>query len=168
VNVANTDQFLRFTLYRGHIERKLNGLFILRSCDCGHAELPSQCSLQSKYIWVKKLVKALGSILVLTALQIGSVSWADERHGEEGRLDHERVFKAVQAGRIKPLSVVLDYVARKFQTPVIGVEFEIKDGVWIYEIVTLGPDGRVSELYFDAATAQLIKIKKEGETEYSR
>jgi len=112
--------------------------------------------------------KLLGCLLLLVALSLAGGALADDDSREDRQLDHEQVFQAVQSGRIKPLSVVLRYVADTFGEPVIGVEFEIEDGLWIYEIVTLGPGGRVSELYFDAATAKLIKIEKEGETEYRR
>lgn len=86
----------------------------------------------------------------------------------DSRLDHEQVFEAVRAGRIKPLTAILDIVARDFGDPVIEVEFEVKQGVWVYEIVTLGAKGRITEMYFDAATARLLRIKKDGRTDHAR
>ncbi len=103
---------------------------------------------------------------LLIALPLGSgLAVADE---DDRRLDHEQVYEAVQDGRIKPLAAILEIVARDFGEPVIEVEFEVKQGEWVYEIVTLGAGGRITERYFDAATARLIKTKKNGKTDRAR
>lgn len=108
----------------------------------------------------------LSSVLVVCGLGPVLV-WGDQAEDAgERRLDHDQVFDAVRAGRIQPLSTVLTKFEREFGLPIIDIEFEIVDDQWIYELVVLSPDGLLMEFYFDAASADLIKVKRAGKTEH--
>ena len=91
-----------------------------------------------------------------------------DNEDDDQTVDHDRIYQAVQSGRIRPLTDILDIVARDFPGLVIGVEFEIENGQWIYEVVTLAEHGRIVELYFNAASATLIRVKQEGKSRTHR
>jgi len=51
---------------------------------------------------------------------------------------------------------------RDYKGEVIEVELEDEDGVRLYEIELLGPDGQVVEFLLDAATGEIIGIEGTG------
>lgn len=42
----------------------------------------------------------------------------------------------------------------------VGTEIENKNGVWLYEFRVVDKDGRLFDVYVDAATALISKIKE--------
>jgi uncharacterized membrane protein YkoI len=87
----------------------------------------------------------------------------DRRDGRgRGRDDHrhEDVRGAVERGEIKPLVDVLQIVQPKLPGEIVGVEAENKTGVWLYEFRVLDKQGRLFEVYVDATTAEITKIKE--------
>lgn len=106
------------------------------------------------------MIRILRMLVVMHGLMFFSlVGFAD---GDSDRLSHEEARQVLAQGKILPLSVILERARREFSAPMIEVEFEREGDQYIYEIVLLDHDGAVTELYFDASTAQLLKIKKEG------
>lgn len=73
--------------------------------------------------------------------------------------DWRKLHKEVQAGRIKPLSDILDNLAKDWVGQVVDVDYEQKRGRQIYEIELLGSEGQVVEFEVDAATGELIGIE---------
>jgi uncharacterized membrane protein YkoI len=73
--------------------------------------------------------------------------------------DWRKLHKEVQAGRIKPLSDILDGLAKDWVGQVVDVDYEQKRGRQIYEVELLGPEGQVVEFEIDAATGELIGIE---------
>ena len=73
--------------------------------------------------------------------------------------DHERARELLREGRILPLSEVVAGVLAKVPGELMEVEFENEEGVHVYELKLLRPDGRVQEVEADAATGKILKIE---------
>lgn len=65
----------------------------------------------------------------------------------------------VEAGRLLPLSTVLNRLEESYIGQVIEVEVEQEDGQIIYEIEMIGPEGQLVEFTVDAASGALIAIE---------
>jgi len=98
------------------------------------------------------LALLLTSFLLLLLLLLASQpAMADD--------DWRQLHKEVQAGRIKPLSDILDNLAQNWIGQVVDVDYERKRGRRIYEIELLGSEGQVVEFEVDAVTGELIGIE---------
>ncbi len=84
-----------------------------------------------------------------------ALAWADD--------DHEQARKAVQAGQVLPLPTVLERLQRSHPGQVLDLQLEREDGRWIYEIKLLQSDGQLLKVELDAATAQVLKVKRKDE-----
>jgi len=62
---------------------------------------------------------------------------------------------------VLPLTEIIALVGRDLQGHVIEVEFETKDKRHIYEFKLLTDDGKVVEVYVDAATGEIVKVKED-------
>lgn len=76
--------------------------------------------------------------------------------------DHERSRKALLAGEVLPLRVILESVEKNHPGQVLEVELERDQGLWIYEIKLLSADGRLVKLYVNGKDGSILnsKIKK--------
>jgi hypothetical protein len=74
--------------------------------------------------------------------------------------DQERATRAVQAGEILSLRVILERLEKTQPGQVLDVEFEQKKGVWIYELKILKTGGRLQKLKIDAKTGEIISNKE--------
>lgn len=99
------------------------------------------------------------SLLIFGALSFSIAGFADS---DSRKPSHEEAREALTQGKILPLSVILDRARQDFDAPMIEVEFEREGDRYIYEIVLIDHDGAITELYFDASNAQLLKIEKDG------
>ncbi|MBP6900388.1 MAG: PepSY domain-containing protein [Burkholderiaceae bacterium] len=81
-------------------------------------------------------------------------AWASDRQ------DHERARAAVQAGEVLPLPVLLERLRASHPGRVLELELEREDGRWIYEVRLLQAGGQLLKLELDAATGQLLKLKR--------
>lgn len=70
--------------------------------------------------------------------------------------DAERALRLSEQGEIMRLEALLESVRRDFPGRVIDMELDREQGRWVYELELVDPDGRVWELEFDAATAELL------------
>ncbi len=75
--------------------------------------------------------------------------------------DHEAARRALERGEVLPLTEIIALVGRDLQGHVIEVEFETKDKRHIYEFKLLTDDGKVVEVYVDAATGEIVKVKED-------
>jgi uncharacterized membrane protein YkoI len=75
--------------------------------------------------------------------------------------DHEKARRLKEAGRILPLQEVVKKAQAEHPGRVIEVELDDDHGRHVYEIELLDEQGEVWELYFDAATGDLIKHERE-------
>ena len=74
--------------------------------------------------------------------------------------DQERATQAVQAGDILSLRVILERLEQTQPGQVLDVEFEQKQGVWIYELKILKAGGRLQKLKIDAKTGEIISNRE--------
>ncbi len=79
--------------------------------------------------------------------------------GSDSR-DHERARAAVEAGQVLPLPSLLERLRRTHPGQVLELELERDDGRWIYEIKLLQANGQLLKLDVDAATAQVLQVKR--------
>lgn len=74
--------------------------------------------------------------------------------------DHERARQALEQGQVLPLRVVLDQVEAEYPGQVIEIEFDREDGRYVYEIKLLQEGGRVVKMDVDAASGEVLKLKR--------
>ena len=80
-----------------------------------------------------------------------------DREDEENH-DFEEAARARKSGAILPLEEILKEIRKTYKGEIVGVEFEKKNGIWIYEIKMISPKNRFFELYIDATTKKIIKV----------
>jgi uncharacterized membrane protein YkoI len=73
--------------------------------------------------------------------------------------DHDRAREALERGEILPMSQILARVETQMPGEVIEVELEREHGRLVYELKVLAPNGRVSEVLVDAATAEILGLE---------
>jgi uncharacterized membrane protein YkoI len=81
----------------------------------------------------------------------------------EGRADsrdHDAARLAVERGEIRPLVDILAIVRAKIPGQVTGVEIERKARRWVYEFRIVDAKGRLLEVYVDAGTGEIERIKE--------
>lgn len=87
--------------------------------------------------------------------------------------DHDQARAAVQAGEVMPLPTLLERLQRTHPGRVLELELELEDGDderaagrkrgrWVYEIKLLQADGQLLKLEVDAATAEVLKVRRES------
>lgn len=82
----------------------------------------------------------------------------------QGRLaDHERAEAAVARGAILPLADVLQSLARQHPGEVIEVELDEEDGVLVYDLDMVTPDGRLIEVEVDAVTGIVLEVENDDD-----
>lgn len=80
----------------------------------------------------------------------------DDKHCKR---DQDCALEALGKGEIRPLSEVLAAVQRLSPGQVVGIELERDDGIWIYKVKILAPDGRRRKAEVDAKTLAVLKLK---------
>jgi len=73
--------------------------------------------------------------------------------------DHERARRAVEAGEVLPLGVVLAGIEKTHPGHVLEVELERDDGRWIYEIKLMERGGNVAKLEVDARDGSVLRAR---------
>ena len=99
---------------------------------------------------MKKLITLVGFVLVLA----GSAQADDDG-------DQDRAFRALEAGEILPLDVILRRVSDVAAGVPIEVELERDDGIWVYYLEIRTQPGRILELEVDAATGRVLEIEED-------
>ncbi len=88
---------------------------------------------------------------------------ADDRRGRRQQFDddfdYEDADRARRAGDVVPLRNVLKMVRKSFKGEIVGVEFEMEDGLWVYEIKMVDEDDRYVEIYVDAKSNKILKTE---------
>ncbi|SDL37151.1 Uncharacterized membrane protein YkoI [Modicisalibacter muralis] len=72
--------------------------------------------------------------------------------------DWRDLHEEVRAGRFVSLPSVLDWLEARYRGQVLGVELERNDGLALYEVEMIGPQGQLVEFVFDAASGELVGI----------
>ncbi len=73
--------------------------------------------------------------------------------------DHDTVRLAVERGEIRALADILTLVRDRLPGAVTGVEIERKAGRWLYEFRVVDGKGQLFEVYVDARTAEIDRVK---------
>lgn len=73
--------------------------------------------------------------------------------------DHELARRLLQEGRIRPLAELTESIRRQIPGELLEVEFELENGIYVYEFKILRPDGRIKEVEVDAATGKVVKVE---------
>jgi uncharacterized membrane protein YkoI len=102
---------------------------------------------------------------VLTGLSLIAASlrfaWPARAYDDDDRAehqaDHDSARHAVEHGEALPLADILARVRPELGGEVAGVAFRRKASRWIYEFRVIAPNGRLGEVYVDAATAEIIE-----------
>jgi uncharacterized membrane protein YkoI len=89
--------------------------------------------------------------LCVAALLPANESWADPDR------DHDRARRAVQRGEALPLFDIIARVRTDLGGEVVGVSFKRKRDRWVYEFKVVGGRGELTEVYVDAASAEILK-----------
>ncbi len=74
--------------------------------------------------------------------------------------DQDAARQAVEQGEIKPLADILAAIRGKLPGDVVGVEIERKRDRWYYELRVADPKGRLFEVYVNAQTGTIDRIKE--------
>jgi uncharacterized membrane protein YkoI len=74
--------------------------------------------------------------------------------------DHDDARHAVERGDIRPLAEILATVRDKLPGEVVRVEIEQRDGHWRYEFRTIDPQGRLFDVFVDARTGDVVRIRE--------
>lgn len=84
-----------------------------------------------------------------------------------GEYDHDRARHALARGEVRPLAEILTMVMAHTPGEVIEVEFEPwgrrGERRWAYEFEIIAPDGRLQEVYVDAASGEILGTEYEDD-----
>lgn len=94
------------------------------------------------------------AILVAAAVLLAAAPQRAEASG------HDAVRHAVERGEIRALADILAIVRGKLPGEVTGVEIERKNGRWLYEFRVVDGKGRLFEVYVDAKSGEIERIKE--------
>ena len=131
-------------------EALLNGAFIWRSAaPTDNRGMAADCPP------APRARRAVQAGLLLLALMQGA-AWAG------GKGDHDHARAAVLAGEVLALPALLERLQRSHPGQVLELELEREDGRWIYEVKLLQAGGQLLKLDVDAATAQVLAVKRRG------
>ncbi|MDH4981532.1 PepSY domain-containing protein [Hyphomicrobium sp. D-2] len=89
--------------------------------------------------------------LILVAAAPGALM-ADDLGPEEAQ-------RLLQSGRIKSLADIVSIVQKQVDGDLIDAELDEEDGVYIYELKILRPNGRLQEIEAEASTGKILKIE---------
>ncbi|MQX35215.1 PepSY domain-containing protein [Roseospira navarrensis] len=79
------------------------------------------------------------------------------RHGDGH--DHDLARRLLEAGEIRSLVEIMAIVSPHLGGRMIDTEFEREDGRYVYEIKVVTPNGRLREVYVDAASGAIVKVE---------
>lgn len=97
-------------------------------------------------------------VLAGAALVAAEPRVSDARDQDELRRDEVR--RAVETGEIHSLAEILSTLRGKLPGEVAGVEIEHEDGHWRYEFRVVDGQGRLFEVYVDARSGEIERIKE--------
>ena len=73
--------------------------------------------------------------------------------------DHDVARRALEQGRALPLADIIAKIGPQVPGKVIEVELDDDDGMLVYDLKVLSPQGRLQEIEVDAATGKILKIE---------
>jgi uncharacterized membrane protein YkoI len=100
-----------------------------------------------------RLRAGICAVAVLAVLLLPAISPAGAR-------DHDEARRAVEAGEIRPLTEILNLVRGKLPGEIVRLKIERENGLWVYEFRVVDSKGRLFEVYVDARTGKIKRIKE--------
>ena len=100
----------------------------------------------------------LAMVLAAAALVTVAPRMADAR--DQDQLRRDEVRRAVESGEIHSLADILDSLRGKLPGEVAGIEIERKGDRWRYEFRVVDSQGRLFEVYVDARSGEIERIKE--------
>jgi uncharacterized membrane protein YkoI len=100
----------------------------------------------------------LTAAFLAAALLVAAAPLARARDHDDRRRDDMR--RAVEAGEIRSLADIIAGVRGQLPGEIAGVEIEREDGHWIYEFRVIDGKGRLFEVYIDARSGTIERIKE--------
>jgi uncharacterized membrane protein YkoI len=104
----------------------------------------------------RRNAKLLTALLCATVLLASPAGAKDD----DGKMSLEAVRGAVERGEIRSLASILEAVRDKLPGEITGVEIERKKGRWLYELRVVGQKGRLYEVYVDAKSGLIERVKE--------
>lgn len=104
-----------------------------------------------------KICNGMRNLLIGVALLLmlpGSQVHATELNQDDAR-------RLLEAGEIRPLSVILEAAQTAHSGRVLEVELKREHNQVLYEVEMIDPQGRIWELRIDAATAKVLDTRRE-------
>ncbi|WP_408593792.1 PepSY domain-containing protein [Paracoccus marcusii] len=77
--------------------------------------------------------------------------------------DYETARQAVDRGDMLPLEQILARIEARHPGRIVEVELEEEDGLWLYEIEVLTPEGRLIEIELDARTGAILGYEEDDD-----
>ena len=77
--------------------------------------------------------------------------------------DQDRARRAVEEGRILPLSQIVSRVEHEHSGQLIEAELEDEGGAMVYEIKMLTAEGRLVKLFYGARTGEPVPHRERGD-----
>jgi uncharacterized membrane protein YkoI len=102
-------------------------------------------------LWFGQGIRAVA--VVTAVLMASGVARGDTR-------DHDAARRAVEAGEIRPLTEILNGIRGKLPGEVVGVKIEREHGRWFYEFRAIDGRGRLFEIYVDARSGEIERVKE--------
>ena len=81
-------------------------------------------------------------------------------HADDGKHDQDAVRQAVERGEIRSLADIINMIRGTLPGEIVGVEVEQKRGRWLYEFRVADNRGRLFEVYVDAQSGTVERIKE--------
>lgn len=107
------------------------------------------------------LAVALGG-LAFTGLGVLADDKRDKRRKSqsyEAEVQQDEVLEAITRNEIRPLPEILAVAQKALPGPVVRIKVKRADGRLVYEVRVIAEQGRVREVYIDAATLAIVKIE---------
>jgi len=101
-----------------------------------------------------RLQTAIRALALALSLLIGSAAPAAYAG------DHDTARGVVEAGEARPLNEILKIVEGKLPGEIVRVKFERENGLWVYEFRVVNGEGRLLEVYVDARSGEIRRIKE--------
>jgi uncharacterized membrane protein YkoI len=100
-------------------------------------------------------------------LACGGIAYADDGEdggGGSGQVegggvyddDHDQARQAVVDGTVLPLAEILARTKDKIDGEVVGIEFERRQGLYVYELKVITPSGQLREIAVDASSGEIL------------
>jgi uncharacterized membrane protein YkoI len=100
------------------------------------------------------MVSRFQSVLIAAALVVAPLAT------QAGPQEHDLVRRGVEHGELRPLAEILQQVRDRLPGKIIRTEIEQKHGRWLYEFRVVDGQGRLFEVYVDARTGEIGRIKE--------